>query len=172
MITPTSTIVEGVIDHERGTIDLITEEIVGSMELPSFFTLSGVAIENSRTNEPQLRDVSVNTYEELNLPKFNVYSSDSSIVKEYAVLINGVNSISEKGFKGLSIYPNPASEIINLDWDGSKANLEVTIYNYEGRVVHESNETRVNIQGLTSGVYFIQVKEADKKTFVSKFIKE
>ena len=64
----------------------------------------------------------------------------------------------------LSIYPNPAKDVITLDlgdWILDK-DATVTIFNNAGQVVYQSNITserfNINISAFEAGVYYIKVR--------------
>jgi hypothetical protein len=63
-------------------------------------------------------------------------------------------------FKGnFSVYPNPATTVLNID---NRNNLDITsaqITDVNGRVVSQVNGTvsQINIADLTAGVYFLKV---------------
>lgn len=82
----------------------------------------------------------------------------------------GVNSITDAG---ISLYPNPVSDIIHLTniVPGSR----IAIYDISGRVFYnqnaKTNMEQINVSTLKSGLYTISVSN-DKINTVSKFIKK
>lgn len=69
-------------------------------------------------------------------------------------------STQEHLFNQLSIYPNPAGDILNLD---SAIDIEnLTIYNVNGQLVYSQTNLvanqSINISALKSGVYFVRIK--------------
>ena len=72
--------------------------------------------------------------------------------------------------EGLSIYPSPAYEFINIELDDPGNSIHYTIMNLLGENLKqgtiEGSLTRVNISGLPSGFYVLKSK---KQAF--KFIK-
>ncbi|MBL7895034.1 MAG: T9SS type A sorting domain-containing protein [Bacteroidia bacterium] len=74
----------------------------------------------------------------------------------------------------LVIYPNPASNNINIQLSNSKS-AKVEIINQFGQVVKtvniESNNDNINISELSSGVYFVKTL-SENKTSVKKLIKD
>lgn len=87
------------------------------------------------------------------------------------VQTNGVISNTEETiYFDFKIYPNPASNILNLEFDGEL--LGIKIYNTSGQWVKSftANERTINIKDLNPGVYYIEVI-ADKGTIQRKFIK-
>jgi hypothetical protein len=81
---------------------------------------------------------------------------------------------------GLSLYPNPSSDIINLTYElMNSSQVVVNIVTIEGKVAKQINignqalgkhRSNINVQDLPKGLYIVQVKTAtDSK--VAKFIK-
>ena len=70
------------------------------------------------------------------------------------------SSIQESAINNkISIHPNPANTFINIDIDENyNGDFHVTIYNSLGvKVLETSNQNNINIESLSSGVYFINV---------------
>ena len=79
----------------------------------------------------------------------------------------------------LNIYPNPATENINLGFDKStNENMELQIYNSSGVLVKQqqlqayAHEYRIGIQELSVGVYFVHIESQKGEVFNSRFIKK
>lgn len=66
------------------------------------------------------------------------------------------------------IYPNPTSDYLNIH--SEEPILDVIIFNVQGRQVLKSNQNRLDVSHLTSGIYLIEVKTNSGKD-TSKFIK-
>lgn len=141
-------------------------ELLG--ETPGFGASSGL--------DPQ-----VFSYNKLNINKTGVVKvriknvgSDGSL-REFVVdnlKWNNFATASQNQNKinNLSIYPNPASSLINIKSD-SNAVKEVFIYDVVGKLVLKTNtDLSVNIAPLHDGVYIIKVIQ-DNKTSSRKFIK-
>ena len=73
----------------------------------------------------------------------------------------------------ISIYPNPASNLINISGLDNTQNFELEIIDVNGRVVKKyaaiSNNASLNISSLQSGVYFLQFSNS-KERFVRRLI--
>ncbi len=75
--------------------------------------------------------------------------------------VNGINELPAEA-AGYNAYPNPAGDIVTIDgtYIGKKL---VTIYNILGQsvvsVADDKKQVPVNISSLTSGVYFVNIKE-------------
>lgn len=93
--------------------------------------------------------------------KVNFYYED------YDDGITGIQDILEK--EDYLVYPNPASEQINVKMAGRGGINQVSIVDMNGRVVYQSkgsfNASQVNIpvQNLAEGVYLLQVQSGSKK---------
>ena len=79
----------------------------------------------------------------------------------------GINSVTDNG---ISIYPNPASDMINIQLDRFNTETRLSIINSLGKVVLESQinnpEFTINTAQLPNGIYFINlIDQASKKTF-------
>jgi len=80
----------------------------------------------------------------------------------------GVNQIiDDETFK---IYPNPASKYIYIESEQSIN--DVIIYNSMGKKVKEIKYSKpeINIENLTSGMYFIQIKQSNNKVRTNKIL--
>ena len=96
-------------------------------------------------------------------------------VENPAFFVHGAGN--ETGFRvdaDLSLYPNPASEMIRIL--SARARIErVSIVNLSGRLVYESpdcldrSEFRYDVSGLASGLYFARVK-TNQGVAVLKFV--
>jgi hypothetical protein len=65
-----------------------------------------------------------------------------------------------------SVYPNPFSEVLNLNFNQIQENVEVTIYAVSGAIVSSSRLTNsdrieMNLANLGTGVYIMQVNSTD-----------
>ena len=74
----------------------------------------------------------------------------------------------------ISVYPNPATSIVNLSSKDSLTFENVTIVDVNGRSVQtfvvNQTQTQINVSDLTSGIYFLNI-ETNEGSTVKKFIK-
>ncbi|MDO3424111.1 M12 family metallo-peptidase [Chryseobacterium sp. APV1] len=72
----------------------------------------------------------------------------------------------------IQIYPNPASDILNITKVSDKATYK--IYGATGQLVKQGNinNGQINVSELIKGGYVITVEEKGKESFNSKFIKK
>jgi len=84
-------------------------------------------------------------------------------------------SVSDSDFNSkLEIYPNPAQDYFEFkDLSGTKI-VSTNIYSTNGSLVKtlNSDELKINVSNLKSGVYIVQTKTANGNTFTNKLIKE
>jgi hypothetical protein len=85
----------------------------------------------------------------------------------------GINELSNTG--SYSIYPNPAENMVTIT--GTDESMkQVTIYNMVGQSVLSTETTNkqftVNTSGLSSGVYFVNIKEESGRSYTMKLVRE
>jgi hypothetical protein len=88
----------------------------------------------------------------------------------------GINE-AKKAESIVSLYPNPAQNLVNLKLGDMQKNLNIQIFDISGRKVKgfslDSNESTVtlDINDLQAGSYFIEISDGKSKG-ISKFTKE
>jgi hypothetical protein len=74
----------------------------------------------------------------------------------------------------ISLYPNPASSILNIENNSTLAIEAITIYGINGSVLREINNNQsfetISVSNLASGIYFVKIKCNDA-VVTKKFIK-
>jgi hypothetical protein len=83
---------------------------------------------------------------------------------------NNTSTLIENDQVEFQIYPNPANEFTNAQWNGKFNTL--TIINAQGQVVRQENIENLNnfqIQNLENGTYFIRLKNKNQ-TLTDKLI--
>jgi hypothetical protein len=63
---------------------------------------------------------------------------------------------------GLSIYPNPATSNVTVNWQASQGVLNLTLIDQLGRqIIQQSIEKgeRINLNNLASGIYLLQLSD-------------
>lgn len=86
--------------------------------------------------------------------------------------VSSSTSIYEEEQAALSVYPNPASNVLNIN-NNFSGTIEVAIYNINGRKVLYSSsvDKSLDISVLSPGIYNLVIS-AEDSMFTSKFIKE
>lgn len=79
----------------------------------------------------------------------------------------------ELGSNKLAVYPNPATSEVNITLEGAKV-AAVEVADVTGRVVSSQavKNGKVNVSNLSSGVYFLRVKDDKGVIRIHKFIKK
>ena len=72
----------------------------------------------------------------------------------------------------LSVYPNPATDVLNISLSNGTSIETVNIYNVSGKLVNsiKLNGNQIDISQLNNGVYMVEVLTANG-TFKTKFVK-
>jgi hypothetical protein len=88
----------------------------------------------------------------------------------FAVAIVGTVDIVEVETAKVSVYPNPTSGVLNVQIDG---NFNATVYNYQGQVVMRNyvNNGQIDMSGLASGVYFVEIRTNDNVSVEKVIVK-
>ena len=87
----------------------------------------------------------------------------SVIAKKYDSMAEAVSvtvevlSVDELDANRISIYPNPASDVIYVDVDET---FNAVIYNYQGQMIKNVNvdNGQINVSNLTNGMYFLEIR--------------
>lgn len=83
------------------------------------------------------------------------------------------NTIANKATNTtLSVYPNPATDVLNISLSNGTTIETVNIYNISGKLVNNTklNGNQIDISQLNSGVYMVEVLTANG-SFKTKFVK-
>ena len=66
--------------------------------------------------------------------------------------------IDENMAAKVSVYPNPAFSVLNINGIDDFANLEVKIVNIQGQVVMTAvNSLIINVKDIEEGIYFVNI---------------
>lgn len=89
--------------------------------------------------------------------------------QEFSIIVSGQGgplSIEETAFNALKVYPNPATDIINLEGDSDVlAGAEVDVYDMNGKLViseklnNSMGQSKLDISRLNSGLYVLTISK-------------
>ena len=186
-----------ILDTLDSDLDISTFQIIGSshqMEadiLPgnvAKFSFNNIMLVDSTTNNAQSKgQVSYTIRTKPNLTVGTQIINKANIYFDYnpAIVTNttlntiaeplAVNEIKSENF--ISIYPNPAHDMIKIDVPQTinTKNALLTIYDTQGKKFMQQSfsqeKSAINISKLTKGIYFIKLR-TNENTFVDMFVKE
>ena len=92
-------------------------------------------------------------------------ATDVSQVLEIQVL-----GLGESVLSNLKLYPNPTSNYLYIE--GNDNPVTISIYSVLGKkVISAKNTNKIDVKGLSNGIYIIRIKEGLKEV-IKKFIKK
>ncbi len=155
--------VSAVIDENNlGLFELVEDDIVVLIDVVAEFSQVDVGV-----------DISVGI-ESANLSGTDMANYTLSLLGSPTTTADIVSTtdIIEGEFDNISIYPNPFDNYFSLKSDDNI--LKIIITNAIGRKVFEmqiSDEKKINLEHLPSGVYFLNIELEKNKKLVYKLIK-
>ena len=69
-----------------------------------------------------------------------------------------------------NIYPNPTSDIINIDAKGNNQYLSATVYDIFGKLLINTKSTKISLNKFEDGVYILEIN-TPKNTYTTRIIK-
>ena len=91
----------------------------------------------------------------------------------FAIVTAGDATLSVETVDGemsISVFPNPTSSILNINFDGD---LNLLIYNMLGQQILETNDKQIDISGFERGTYILIVQNLESNNSTNfKIIKE
>lgn len=125
----------------------------------------------------------------VNIQYFSNQTPDSIVVIFYSTgnnLSGGVLTVDDLTFdfssstqfildnQHFSVFPNPASDYLQIQSPYDNSKIEVTIYNIHGQIIrntHFYNELNYGIKNLTNGIYLVKI-ESQTHQGIYKMIKQ
>lgn len=75
--------------------------------------------------------------------------------------------------RALSVYPNPATDVININMGSNKIAQSIEIVNLAGQSVFKTKAVEtLDVSFLASGVYVLRVKDGDNVTHMTRIVKK
>jgi hypothetical protein len=112
---------------------------------------------------------------------FNQVGSTDYVCDPHAGNMNGTVTvtstagISENNLLSFEMYPNPVSDLLNIQLPTGTEKAEISVFDYTGRLVSSkiisSNDTAIDVQKISRGIYMIRVA-TNTKIGVQRFIKK
>jgi hypothetical protein len=93
---------------------------------------------------------------------------------EYSNIINLEN---DKILRGVKIYPNPTSNIVNIEIEGTlNKSVQISVKDISGRVVLQqtlsADNSTINMSSMTGGLYILEAQFADGQKQSFKLVKQ
>ncbi len=101
------------------------------------------------------------------------FDPEKNIISKNNVITVGPN-LASANFnleKAITISPNPAISILEIQMPNGVVFENATIYNLIGQKVLENKATTINIEALQAGIYSLKV-DTSEGSFIKKFIKK
>ncbi|MHC0444928.1 T9SS type A sorting domain-containing protein [Flavobacterium sp. 3-218] len=104
-------------------------------------------------------------------------SAHEGVQQAYEIATLGADEFKEINLV-ITAYPNPTIDVLNLIVsDNQYDDLSFTLFDINGKIVANtskviSSETKVSMQGLAKGVYFLAVNRSSKAIKTFKIIKK
>lgn len=164
----------GMTNHDPGELHAIdktngTHTLIGTI---GFLPIANVGLNFCSANQTMymFSDTSLST---VNLTTANTTFVGSLNVWPSLLAIPGSTlSINELTNNPISLYPNPAKDIINIDLPNSYINFTSEIFSITGQLVLKSkNESQLDISKLNSGMYILRIS-TENGLFTKRLIKE
>ena len=117
-----------------------------------------------KRNDEQIAVVTETTYtdtiQEIGKYTYSVIAKKYASMAETVTIVVDVLSVDELESDIISVYPNPAKDVIYVD---ANKTFDATIYNYQGQTVMRvyENNGKIDVSELSSGMYFVEIKTND-----------
>lgn len=92
-----------------------------------------------------------------------------------SVVYVGVDEIDSPDF---SLFPNPTSDWLNLEFEGTSSPEKIEIRDLSGRIVrkitpgNENGKARIDVSSLPAGIYLLQITSSENSVSIEKFVVE
>ena len=113
------------------------------------------------------------------IDEFSVYNyalSANEVAQISGALANGISGVASDSNSGLSLWPMPANDVLNISFTAENSNSlsSLTVYNASGRLVLSRDitstaATELRVSDLPSGIYLLKLTTG-KATMMKKFI--
>ncbi|NQY30431.1 MAG: T9SS type A sorting domain-containing protein [Flavobacteriaceae bacterium] len=103
-----------------------------------------------------------------------VLHTDGSVTEEGVIIddfvIDGTLGIEDIQNGGFVIYPNPSKGLFNIVFKNESSSVKFSVYDVTGKIVYSkqtkqfSNKHELNLNTLSTGVYFLEIENDNKVT--------
>lgn len=107
-----------------------------------------------------------------NMLEENELRNPNNSIDEFYIDIwfnKSVTSVNEENYKNsINIYPNPTSNIVNVDMQNIS---EIRVFNALGNEMLITSNSSIDISSLPKGLYFLKIIDIHGKQYLEKFVK-
>jgi choice-of-anchor B domain-containing protein len=145
--------------------------------LPDYVTAGDVTASDNCSSAPNItQDPAAGTQLTEGIYTISFEAEDASGNTQtcsFDLLVNPVLSADDVSFEnGLSIYPNPASEIVNINSSSRDINT-VSLIDISGKLVYQVSNlktlsTSVDVSMLANGIYFVTINNSVTKKIIKQ----
>lgn len=101
-----------------------------------------------------------------------VDDGNETVSESVSFIVIDNSGVDEIGSGKVSVYPNPASSVININGLNDFSNLNVKIVNIHGQIVKiVDNSLEINVKDVEQGVYFLNI-DCDGNKIIRKIVLE
>jgi hypothetical protein len=108
----------------------------------------------------------------------NTLATELTLVRwQFRITVDTTQNIIDNPTPNVHIYPNPASDIISIEFTNNHYPLHIKLFDLKGMYVNGLNITNtggnkylINLRGLKNGIYFLQI-QTNTNTYTQKIIK-
>lgn len=162
------------IDYDQdGTMS--SNEGIDGVKSGSTFTFSTSIPSNALSGFTTMRVVHRYTNTALQ-PCGSQFSYQVGEVEDYCVNIIEPVGINEVSFDGISLYPNPVTDVLNLENTSNKP-FEVEVIDVLGKVIHRLSvpskiQQQLDVSHYNKGIYLLRILNDKNEMMIKKFIKQ
>jgi aminopeptidase N len=98
-----------------------------------------------------------------------VFDPNKDIISRNSTAVLSINNFNYKN--AINMYPNPASNILNIDLPTNMTLQKVSLYNALGQKSFETDQNKIDVSSLSTGMYIVNF-ETSEGTFHKNFIKK
>ena len=155
---------------------IIAEVITGvTVNVDNCYYIDTIASTNDYGSPKSEADMKTQDFVDLLNTAGDVYAMDDMHVNQGYPIFAQYYSVDEKdAYNGISVYPNPARNIVHIAFSDDAACAQVDVYSLDGSLLKSqiSDFERVDMSGLEPGIYIIKVRLADGREFAERIVRE
>jgi hypothetical protein len=133
-----------------------------------------VSQENIKYYINNVLESTIDNFTQLNVAGFNMLHNNYGGDAYYDNFTITTSNLGTKQFNSdtVTVYPNPAKDILSVASANDLELTDVSIYNIAGQKVLNSNQSQnINVSSLANGAYFLRATTKEGAVFTKKIIK-